>query len=97
MQARLRPGARFEHVPQLWVFRADRTSNLGGNSALSALNGTQLGQEANITGKWFASKSVFVHGHLAVTFPGSGVRNAPGVNAGLDPWLSARVFVRVAF
>jgi hypothetical protein len=25
------------------------------------------------------------------------VRNAPGVNAGLDPWLSARVFVRVAF
>jgi hypothetical protein len=73
MQARLRPGARFEHVPQLWVFRAD------------------------ITGKWFASKSVFVHGHLAVTFPGSGVRNAPGVNAGLDPWLSARVFVRVAF
>jgi hypothetical protein len=97
LQARLRPSARFELVPQFWLFRADRTTNLGGNPALSVLNGTQLGQEANITGKWFVAKNVFVQGHLAVTFPGSGVRNAPGVNAVVDPWLSAMVFVRVAF
>jgi len=97
MQARLRPSTRFELVPQFWVFRADRTNNLGGNPALSVLSGTQLGQEANITGKWFVARNVFVQGHLAVTFPGSGVRNAPGVNADLDRWLSAMVFVRVAF
>jgi hypothetical protein len=97
VQFRLRPSARFELVPQLWVFRADSTTNLGGNPALSFLNGTRLAQEANITGKWFISRNVFVQGHLAATFPGSGVRNAPGVNVDLDPWLSAMVFVRVAF
>jgi hypothetical protein len=97
LQFRLRPSARFELVPQLWVFRADSTTNLGGNPALSFLNGTRLAHEANITGKWFVSRNVFVQGHLAATFPGSGVRNAPGVNVDLDPWLSAMLFVRLAF
>lgn len=97
LQFRLRPSPRFELVPQIWVFQADSTTNLGGNPALSFLGGKRLGHEANITGKWFISKSVFVQGHLAATFPGSGVRNAPGVSGNLHPWLSAMVFVRVAF
>lgn len=97
VQFRLRPSARFELVPQFWVFRADSKTNLGGNPALSFLNGTGLAREANITGKWFFSRNVFVQGHLAATFPGSGVRNSPGVSGDLDNWLSAMVFVRVAF
>lgn len=97
VQFRLRPSARVELVPQFWLFRADSKTNLGGNPALSFLNGTRLAREANITGKWFFSRSVFVQGHLAATFPGSGVRNAPGVSGDLDNWLSAMVFVRVAF
>ena len=97
LQFRLRPGPRFELVPQFWVFHADSLTNLGGNPALSFLGGTQLAHEANITGKWFISRNVFVQGHLAATFPDSGVRTAPGVGVDLDPWLSAMVFVRVAF
>lgn len=97
LQFRLRPSPRFELVPQFWVFLADSTTNLGGNPALSYLGGRRLGHEINITGKWFVSRNVFVQGHLAATFPGSGVRNAPGVGGGLDPWLSAMVFVRLAF
>ena len=97
LQFRLRPSPRFELVPQFWVFLADSTTNLGGNPALSYLGGKRLGHEINITGKWFVSRHVFVQGHLAATFPGSGVRNAPGVGVELDPWLSAMVFVRLAF
>lgn len=97
VQLRVRPSARIELVPQFWVFRADSKTNLGGNPALSLLSGTRLAREVNITGKWFFSRNVFVQGHLAATSPGSGVRNAPGVSGDLDNWLSAMVFVRVAF
>lgn len=97
LQFRLRPSPRFELVPQFWVFRADSLTNLGGNPALSFLGGSRLAHEANITGKWFISRNVFVQGHFAATFPDSGVRTAPGVGVDLDPWLSAMAFVRVAF
>lgn len=97
LQFRIRPSPSVELVPQLWLFQADSTTNLGGNPALSFLGGKRLGHEANITGKWFISRNVFVQGHLAATFPGSGVRNAPGVSGDLDPWWSAMVFVRMAF
>lgn len=97
LQFRLRPSPIVELVPQLWLFRADSTTNLGGNPALSFLGGKRLGHETNITGKWFVSRRVFVQGHLAATFPGSGVRNAPGVSGDLNPWLSAMVFVRMAY
>lgn len=97
LQFRIRPSPSVELVPQLWLFQADSTTNLGGNPALSFLGGKRLGHEANITGKWFLSRRVFVQGHLAATFPGSGVRNAPGVSGDLDPWWSAMVFVRMAF
>lgn len=97
LQFRIRPSPSIELVPQLWLFQADSTTNLGGNPALSFLGGKRLGHEANITGKWFISRNMFVQGHLAATFPGSGVRNAPGVSGDLDPWFSAMVFVRMAF
>lgn len=97
LQFRIRPSPSVELVPQLWLFQADSTTNLGGNPALSFLGGKRLGHEANITGKWFISRNMFVQGHLAATFPGAGVRNAPGVSGDLDPWFSAMVFVRMAF
>jgi hypothetical protein len=97
VQMRLRPSPRVELVPQFWVFRADSTTNLGGNPGLSFLNGTRLAREANITGKWFISRNTFVQGHLAATFAGSGVRTTTGPRADLDAWLSAMVFVRVAY
>lgn len=97
LQLRLRPSPKVELVPQLWLFKADSTTNLGGNPALSFLNGTDLAYEVNLTAKWFVSRTTFVQGHIAATFPGSDVRNAPGVSGDLDPWVSAMVFVRVAF
>lgn len=95
LQFRLRPSPKIELVPQLWVFRADSTTNLGGNPALSFLGGADLGFEANLTAKWFLSKNTFVQGHIAATFPGDDVQAAAGGD--LDPWISAMVFVRVAF
>lgn len=95
LQFRLRPSPKIELVPQLWAFRADSTTNLGGNPALSFLGGSDLGYEANLTVKWFLSKNTFVQGHIAATFPGYDVRAAAGGD--LDPWISAIVFVRVAF
>lgn len=95
LQFRLRPSPRVELVPQLWAFRADSTTNIGGNPALSFLSGSDLGYEANLTAKWFLSKNTFVQGHIAATFPGYDVRAAAGGD--LDPWISAMVFVRVAF
>ncbi len=96
LQFRLRPGPKFELVPQLWLFKADSTTNIGGNPALSFLNGSDLAWEANLTAKWFVSRNTFVQGHIAATFPSSDVASASGAGD-LDPWLSAMVFVRVAF
>ena len=97
LQVRLRPGPKVELVPQLWLFQADSTTNLGGNPALSFLNGTDLATEANLTAKWFLSKNTFVQGHIAATFPSGNVERSSGAPEGLDPWVSAMVFVRVAF
>lgn len=95
IQARFRPHPKFELVPQLWAFYADETNNIGGNPALSTLNGTEYGFEANVTGKWFVNRNVYVHGHVAYTWPGSATKAALGGNA--DGWLSTMLFVRYAF
>lgn len=97
LQLRLRPSDKIELVPQLWLFKADSTTNLGGNPALSFLNGTDLAYEVNLTAKWFVSRNLMVQGHIAATFPASDVRTAPAVSGDLDPWISAMVFVRLAF
>lgn len=95
LQARLKPTPMSEIVPQLWRFRAESTTNLGGNPALSFLRGADLATEANVTFKWFVSRQVMLQGHVAVTFPTDVVERTVGVN--LDPWFSAMGFVRIAF
>jgi hypothetical protein len=94
LQASLRPLPSVELVPQLWLFRADSELNLGGNPALSFLDGRDYGVEANMTFKWFASRNWYVHGHVAYTVPGEAVRDALGGNA--EDWFSAMLFLRYA-
>ena len=95
IQLRLRPSPRFEIVPQLWAFRADTLNNIGGNPALSVMTDREYGYEANVTGKWFASRNVYVHGHVAYTRPGDAVDAA--LNGQARDWLSVMGFVRYAF
>ena len=45
--------------------------------------------------KWFKSRNLYVHGHVAYTVPGDGVKAALGDNA--DDWLSVMAFVRYSF
>ncbi|RGP37528.1 alginate export family protein [Pseudotabrizicola alkalilacus] len=97
IQLRLRPSPKVELVPQIWLFKADSTTNLGGNPALSFLGGADLATEVNLTAKWFISKKAFLQGHVAATFPSSDLKSASGVTGDLDPWVSAMVFLRVAF
>ncbi len=94
-QLRLRPQPKIELVPQMWLFAADSTTNLGGNPAFSFLEGSYLGAEANLTLKWFISPKLMLQGHVAATFPGSATRKAIGAPA--EPWLSTMVFLRAGF
>jgi hypothetical protein len=95
LQARFRPSPKFELVTQLWAFYADSETNIGGNPALTFLDGDEYGYEANITGKWFVSRNTYVHGHISYTVPGSATKKALGGDQ--DNWLSAMLFVRYAF
>ncbi|MEM0950415.1 MAG: alginate export family protein [Pseudomonadota bacterium] len=95
IQARLRPSPRVELVPQLWAFYADSETNVGGNPALTFLDGNEYGYEANLTAKWFVNRNTYVHGHIAYTWAGDATQNALNDNA--DDWVSAMLFVRYAF
>jgi hypothetical protein len=95
LQARFRPAPRIELVPQLWAFYADQTNNIGGNPALTFMTDDEYGYEANLTVKWFATRNIYVHGHIAYTIPGQSVSDALGGTE--EDWLSAMVFVRYAF
>jgi hypothetical protein len=95
LQARFRPNPKVEIVPQLWAFYADSETNIGGNPALTFLDGKEYGFEANVTGKWFVSRNTYVHGHLAYTVPGDATKSALGDDA--RDWFSAMLFVRYAF
>jgi Alginate export len=94
-QLRLRPNPKVELVPQVWLFKADSTLNLGGNPALSFLDGTDYGHEINITAKYFRSRNLYLHGHIAVTFPGNAVKSA--LNGTQEKWWSTMFFARYAF
>lgn len=94
-QMRLRPSPKIEIVPQAWVFRADTLNNIGGNPALSVMSNDDYGYELNVTAKWFASRNIYVQGHVAYTRPGDAVQTALGGQA--DDWLSVMAFVRYAF
>lgn len=95
LQARMRVAPRIEVVPQLWAFHADQTNNIGGNPALTFMSDDEYGYEANVTVKWFASRNLYVHGHIAYTIPGDAVTAALGGTE--KDWLSAMLFVRYAF
>jgi len=95
IQLRLRPTAKFEMVPQLWLFSADSTNNLGGNPALSTLSSRDLGTEGNLTVRYYASRRTMLQGHIAATFAGRAVEDALGTSSAR--WLSAMLFMRVAF
>lgn len=95
LQARLRVAPKVELVPQLWAFYANQTNNIGGNPALTFMSDDEYGYEANVTVKWFASRNVYVHGHIAYTVPGQSVTDALGGTE--KDWLSAMLFVRYAF
>lgn len=95
IQARLRPIPAVELVPQLWLFRADSTTNLGGNPALSFLPTKDLGTEVNLTAKHFVSRNVMLQGHVAATFAGSAVKDSLGSLA--SPWISTMLFLRIGF
>ncbi|WP_371055414.1 SDR family NAD(P)-dependent oxidoreductase [Rhodosalinus sp. K401] len=62
IQVHFRPSPKVEIVPQLWAFYADSETYIGGNPALSFLDGTEYGFEANVTAKWFVSRNTYVHG-----------------------------------
>lgn len=94
-QARFRPHQKIELVPQYWIFKADSYLNLGGNPALSFLQSKDYGQELNLTLKYFYSRNVYVHGHIAYTQPGDAVKHA--LNGQEKDWWSSMVFVRYAF
>lgn len=94
-QARFRPHQKIEIVPQYWVFKADSELNLGGNPALSFLDSKDYGQELNLTLKYFHSRNVYVHGHIAYTKPGEAVKQA--LNGQDKDWWSTMMFVRYAF
>ena len=95
VQLRLRPKPQIELVPQLWWFKADSLTNLGGNPALSFLPDDDLGRELNLTAKYFYSRNIMLQGHIAATFAGSAVKDALGTHH--SPWISTMLFLRVGF
>lgn len=94
-QVRLRPNPKIELVPQVWLFKADSTLNLGGNPALSFMTSTDYGHEINITAKYFWSRHLYLHGHIAVTYPGDAVKSA--LSGTQEKWWSTMFFARYAF
>ncbi|MGL4542543.1 MAG: alginate export family protein, partial [Polymorphobacter sp.] len=93
LQARLRPSPRTEILPQLWLFTADQTNNIGGT--LSTLAGKPLGWEINGTFKYFPNRNIYMQTGVAATFPLSGVSGA--IAAPLSPWVSAMAMARFSF
>jgi hypothetical protein len=94
-QLRVRPNPKIELVPQVWLFKADSTLNLGGNPALSFMDSSDYGHELNITGKYFYSRNLYLHGHIAVTYPGDAVKSA--LSGTQEKWWSTMFFARYAF
>jgi hypothetical protein len=88
-QAKLRPSPTTEIVPQVWLFGADQTNNLGGT--LSQLAGTKLGWELNVTRKHYPTRNLCFQGGLAATFPLPGANGVVDVN--LNRWVSAMLMM----
>lgn len=95
LMARMRISPRFEIVPQFWIFKADSPTNLGGNPALSLLSSDDYGKEINTTFKVFWSRNLYIHGSVALTFPGDAVTDA--LDGTEREWWSTMLFARYAF
>lgn len=95
LQIRLRPKPKLELVPQLWLFKADSYTNLGGNPALSFLESKNYAFESNLTFKVFWSRKVFIQGHVAAAFPGDAVKKSLTTEEP-NNWWSTMLFVRYA-
>jgi hypothetical protein len=93
LQAKLRPSPTTEVVPQVWLFGADQTNNLGGT--LSQLAGKQLGWELNVTGKYYPTRNLYFQASLAATFPLAGVSGV--VDGNLHRWVSAMLLARIKY
>jgi hypothetical protein len=93
IQVQLRPSRTTEVVPQLWLFNADQTNNLGGT--LAQLAGRTLGWELNLTGKYYPTRHLYFQGSIAITGPLSGVDGA--VDGHLTPWVSAMLLALVNY
>jgi hypothetical protein len=93
LQAKLRPSPTTEIVPQVWLFGADQTNNLGGT--LSELAGKQLGWELNVTGKYYPTRNLYFQASLAATFPMSGVSGV--IDGNLHRWVSAMLLARIKY
>jgi hypothetical protein len=94
LQLILNPSPKWQVIPQLWSFRAATLNNIGGPAVLSAYTSPDLGNEANVTWKYFISRYAFAQGNLAYTTPGAAVSNAVGTPNG--PWFSASGFIRLS-
>ncbi|MCG2430321.1 alginate export family protein [Aequorivita xiaoshiensis] len=95
LQIRLRPRSKLELVPQIWFFKADSKTNLGGNPALSFIESKDYGFETNLTFKVFLSRKIFIQGHVAATFPGDAVATALSPEIPKN-WWSTMLFMRYA-
>jgi hypothetical protein len=94
-QWRLRPSPKVELLPRAWIFRANSLTNISENPALTFLSPRDDGSELNLTAKYFASRHLHLHGHVAATFPGDAAVDAPG--GADDTWWSFAFFARYAF
>jgi hypothetical protein len=94
VQLILNPSRTWQVVPQLWTFRAAQLNNIGGPAVLSTYSSPDLGNEANVTWKYFISRNAFAQGNIAYTTPGAAVTNAVGQPSG--PWFSASGFIRLS-
>jgi hypothetical protein len=93
LMATLRPNARWELTPQLWLFRADELNNLGGAQALSQLASRDYGSEANMTARYIISPKLLFVFSAAYTRPGEAIR-AP-LAGDYRSWFSASALMIV--
>lgn len=92
VQCTFDPVRRWQVVGQAWAFIAPRRNNLGGNPALSYLNGRYYGTEFDLTVKYFRSARWYFHLSAGYTIPGNAVRRA--VAARTRDWFSLMFFFR---
>lgn len=94
IQATFNPLRKVQLVGQVWLFYAPTLNNLGGNPALSQMQGKFYGSELNLTVKYFSNRNWYFHLNMAYTIPGDAItRNVPGAK----DWFCLSAFARYSF